>query len=333
MKKAIILLLFCIIGIAVFPVFLPKNIHQEVEYIYDAEPAKVYDYFNNLKKMSLWFNWKQGEVTENQYFSSPSQGVGAEYSWKTANANGRNKVIITENKELQFVGYHLNFGEYEGNTSEAIFQILDDGKVKVIWTFDSAELSYPYQVYNFIMKHKVKDLLERGLKKLEVLLEKEKTTTPSRNESSVTLENHAAKTLLGIVQTVTKGDEAEYKTALEESFGMVESYLLDEREMSFPSIENEIVYTLHNDNKEQTFIAGFFIEEKIYSLPEGMQIAEIPAGKILCISCERNKESIEKAYEKAIIYAKNNHLKPLSNYWLSMLDDSKAILKIPVEGK
>lgn len=60
MKKVIILLLVVMIGIVIFPVFLPKSTHEEAEYIYEANPKKVYDYFNNLKKnvAVVWLEWR-----------------------------------------------------------------------------------------------------------------------------------------------------------------------------------------------------------------------------------------------------------------------------------
>ena len=327
MKKVIILLLFIIVGIAIAPVFLPKTIHEEAVYIYDAPPQKVYNYFYNLKKMSQWFSWdKSGEGTELK-FSSPTEGVGAYYNWE----NG--KMAITDAKEMQFVGYSLNLKDQEGNTSEAIFQVLDDGKVKVIWTFDSAEFSYPFQIYNYLMKSSVKENLESGLKRLDDILKKEGITAnnDASDKNEIKISEESAKQLLGIVQTVSINDESEYKTAVEESLGLVESYLLDEKGLTQEEIGNEVIYFVSKDSHEITFVVGFFLKNKVAE-NEDIKYLSIPAYKTLTAIVNNDKEAIDKATANIKEYAKENKFYPIKNSW-QVIDGDRVQIYVPVEGK
>ncbi|MBV7439931.1 hypothetical protein KRX57_00695 [Weeksellaceae bacterium TAE3-ERU29] len=331
MKKVIILLLFIIVAIAIVPVFLPKTIHEEAEYIYDANPKKVYDSFNNLKKMSQWFSWDKKD-NRTIDFSTPIEGIGASYDW-TSDGEFGGSVAITDAKEMQFVGYSLNFKDQEGNTSEAIFQVLDDGKVKVIWTFDSGELSYPFQVYNYLMKGKVKENLERGLKNLDEILKKEAadTNSNSANENEIKISEESAKQLLGVVQTVSVDDDSEYKIAVDESLGLVESYLLDEKGLNREDIGNEVIYFINENKNEITFIVGFFLKDKVAE-SEDIKYLNVPAYKTLTTITDNDKAAIEKATVSTKEYAKENNFYPAQNHW-QVIDGDKVQIYIPVEGR
>ena len=331
MKKVIILLLFIIVAIAIVPVFLPKTIHEEAEYIYDADSKKVYDNFNNLKKMSQWFSWDKKDDRTIK-FSTPVEGIGASYNWTSDGEFGGN-VTITDAKEMQFVGYSLDFKDQEGNTSEAIFQILDDGKVKVIWTFDSAEFSYPFQIYNYLMKGRVKENLERGLKKLDDILKEESKSTDNTttNEKEVKISEESSKQLLGVVQTVSVDDESEYKIAVDESLGLVESYLLDEKGLTREDIGNEVIYFVSKDNHELTFVVGFFLKDKVAE-SEDIKYLNVPAYKTLTAIVNNDKEAIDKATANIKEYAKENKFYPVKNSW-QVIDGDKVQIYVPVEGK
>ncbi len=314
MKKVIITLLLLMIGIVVFPVFLPKSTHEEVEYIYEANPKKVYDYFNNLKKMSQWFGWCGNEPHIEAKFSAPAEGVGAYFKWNHENGEG-GSVSITDAKENQFVGYNLVFGEEKANTSEAIFQVLDDGKVKVIWTFDTPEVSYPFQVYAFLMRRSIKKNLQNGLEKLEALLLKEQAENPeNQNANEVKEVSQPAQKLFGIMQSTSAGDDTEYRTAVGETLGLIESYLIDENAVSPTQINGEVVYFLKRNPTENTFVAGVFTDANVPA-QEGMQYVEIPTYKCLTITAKNSPEEIRKAYQALEKYAQENSRYLLSNSW------------------
>ncbi|MCK0205345.1 GyrI-like domain-containing protein [Ornithobacterium rhinotracheale] len=324
MKKVIILLLVVMIGIVIFPVFLPKSTHEEAEYIYEANPKKVYDYFNNLKKMSQWFGWTGDDIETNAQFSTPAEGVGAYFKWSHENGEG-GSVTITDAKENQFVGYNLSFGEEKGNTSEAIFQVLDDGKVKVIWTFDSAEVSYPFQVYAFFMRRSIKKNLQEGLEKLDELIKKEQAENGGYVQARAIREvREPAHKLFGVMQTTDANDESEYRTAVGEALGLVESYLIDENSVSPTQINGDVVYFLKRNASENNFVAGFFTEANVPQ-KEGMQYVEIPAYKCLTITVNNNTEDIKKAYQDLEKYAQEKGFYTLQSSWQIIREDQVQI--------
>lgn len=328
MKRVIVILLVLMVGIIIFPVFLPKTTHQEAEYIYDADAKQVYDYFNNLKKMSQWFGWSGSDIEPHAKFSTPAEGVGASFKWNRDGGKG-GAISITDAKENQFVGYNLSFGETEGNTSEAIFQALDDGKVKVIWTFDTAEVSYPFQIYAFFMRRSIKKNLQQGLEKLNDLLQKEKAKHSNTSAQAVQEVSQSAHKLFGIMQTTNAQDESEYHTALGEAIGMVESYLMDENLVSPTQINGDVVYFLKRDNKENNFVAGFFTEANVPP-KEGMQYVEIPAYKCLTITVNNSMKDIKNGYEELQHFAQSHNYYVLQNSWQIIREDKVQIF-VPIE--
>ncbi|MRJ09876.1 hypothetical protein EDL98_02065 [Ornithobacterium rhinotracheale] len=326
MKKVIVILLIMMVGIMIFPVFLPKTTHEEAEFIYDADVKVVYNYFNNLKKMSQWFGWSGNDTESDVKFSTPAEGVGAYFKW--SHTDGEDSTVsITDAKENQFVGYNLSFGEERGNTSEAIFQALDDGKVKVIWTFDTAEASYPFQIYAFFMRHSIKKNLQEGLERLEAVIQKEKSEHGGLSASAVQEVSQPMHKLFGVMQTTSANDESEYRTAVGEALGMVESYLIDENSVSPTQINGDVVYFLKRNSQENTFVAGFFTEANV-TQKEGMQYVEIPAYKCLTTTVNNNPEDIKKAYQELKKYAEDKGLYTLENSW-QIIKEDKVQIYIP----
>ncbi|UOH77433.1 hypothetical protein MT996_09460 [Ornithobacterium rhinotracheale] len=324
MKKVIVILLVVMVGVVVFPVFLPKTTHEEAEFIYDADTKVVYNYFNNLKKMSQWFGWSGSDTETNTKFSTPAEGVGAYFKWAREEGKG-GVVTVTDAKENQFVGYNLSFGDEKGNTSEAIFQTLDDGKVKVIWTFDTAEVSYPFQVYAFFMRRSIQKNLQNGLERLNTLTQKEQAQHGGKLAASAVQEvNQPAHKLFGVMQTTSANDESEYRTAVGEALGMVESYLIDENSVSPTQINGDVVYFLKRDAQENNFVAGFFTEASVPQ-KEGMQYVDIPAYKCLTTAVNNNPEDIKKAYQDLEKYAKDKGLYTLQSSWQIIREDQVQI--------
>lgn len=327
MKKIIALLLLFMIIAAVLPFFLPKEIHQEVEYVFEAEPEDVYDYFYNLKKMSQWFSW--GNTPDEEKYSSPSGGVDAYYSWTYTGglSEEKGKVSITDAKNLQFVGYNLRLNDMKNNSSEAIFQALDDGNTKVIWTFDSEESKYPYQIYNYLMRGVVGENMRDAMVKLDTILQQNIASGSNDLSNTIRVVDEPSHQLFGVMQRVEMSDSEEIKLAEEETWGFVESYLVDTQMIPLEDIGKNVIYWVEKE-KQGSFIAGFFVPKKIPNKDE-MSLTQIPKVKTLQLTVKKGIAEVNDAYASIKKYAEENNYQLLPNSW-ELYDGNKATIVVPV---
>ncbi|MXV37850.1 hypothetical protein GO491_04025 [Flavobacteriaceae bacterium Ap0902] len=302
MKKALFFLLLLVVALAITPLFLPKTLYVEEEYVFDENISTVYEYFYDMQKFTQFDQWSKKNPNVEITYSSPSSGPNASYVW-TSNAGEtqEGKVQIIDSKLDEFINYNLNFGETKGNVSEIIFQEMGDNKTRVIWTFESAEANYPFQVFNILMRNAVKEDLAQGFILLDNLLKKDKI---SSNPEPYSVKNMEEKKLFGVLQQ-TSLDQQEIDTAMAETFGFVRSYLIDANEVMRDSISNPVVLWKMYDVDDNTaiFICGYFIEDADIPEVDGMEYTLLPAGRVIKGVHQGSYLNLPNAYSEMRNYA------------------------------
>lgn len=324
MKKTILILIFILVIIAVIPIFLPKTMHIEQEKVYNNPVEEVFQNFNDLNKFTSFNEWTSKDEDIILNFSKQTKGLNAKYSWKSEDKSiGEGSMKIMEVSDNEFINYELQFGESKGNTAEIIFQKVDDNKTKVIWSFDSEEAKYPFQIFNLLMKKPVGDNLNKSLINLESILNQNKAEIHEDNNIIIT-ENSTQK-LFGVLQQTSVASDEIY-TAIEESFGMVYSYLTDvvgksPEQIGFPVI---LWKNYSIDNNNALFYCGYIVQENIDTAEE-FEYAEIPSGKSLNTQFRGNIKELEFAYNSLKKYAQENDILLSTEFWSVYLNKSKKI--------
>lgn len=307
MKKVIFLLLLLLIGIAIIPLFLPKTIHEESEYVYDYDISIVYNAFVNTKKMSEWYQWSD-KKKENYEYSRPSDGVNASFIWKDENGETMGRIKITQAQVNEFVFYEFQMIDTPSHTGEVIFQKLSNGKTRVVFTFDSAEEKYPYQIYYYLIKSKIQEKLKNNLENLYKYLKK------NNAKSIFVLGEEPVETkmeefeIFGIVQD-TDFSQEEFNVAKEESLAMLYSYLKDVLKLDDEIIGDAYTYYIKYDNKEKrkTMIFGYPVSQKVESI-EGAKYYPVKGGDAITLKYNPRTSTIEKNIEKIKTYAKEKEI-------------------------
>lgn len=321
MKKVIFIILFVLVVLAVVPIFLPKTMHVEQEYEFDAPVEEVYNYFADFKQFTRWNAWTQSDPNIELQYSTPTSGIDAYYTWKSEKSDlGEGKMSIVEAGQNDFLKYNLQFGEMKGNWSEAIFQKIDEDHTKVIWTFDNEEVSYPFQLMNVLMKGAVENKFDEGFEILAKLIAKDKEEAKS-NEPEFSVIEEPTQFLFGILQETSTQDE-ELSTAMAESFGMVYSYLRDVYKMEPSNIGKPVTYwQVYDESADKAvFYCGFFIDRKI-SETDDMKYVEVPSAKVLVKTHYGPYNTIGSSYEKMMTYAAEKGWKTSPKNWAIYLND------------
>ena len=302
MKKVLFALLLMVVALAVLPIFLPKNLYVEKEYILDAPVEQVYTHFNDLKKFTKFDAWSSKDSAIILKFSSPFFGEGASYKWQSEDKEvGEGSMTISEARLNEFITYNLNFGEVKGNSSEVIFQRLDDDKTRVIWSFDSVEANYPFQIFNLLMKGTVKNNLERSLENLNCILQKPAQLDYANQDVEIggfQIVEQGPKKLFGVIQQTSINDE-EIGTAMSESFGLVRSYLVDASNLSDEEIGKPTVIWKQYDQEKNAalFYCGYIVNQTVAEVDD-LEFTDIPGGKFLTTFHNGGFNTLEATYKR-----------------------------------
>lgn len=285
MKNVLFVLILLVVSLAVLPIFLPKSMYVEEEFVFDQPIEKVYHHFNDLKKFTDFNATIAADSAVILNFSNPSFGEEAQYTWQsTMKEVGDGSVRIVETRTHEFIIYNVVYGDSDNHTSEVIFQRINDEQTRVIWAFDGAEVSYPYQVMNFFMKGKVKSNLRKSMENLQALLQRPIQLDYSNldvDKGGFQIVEQEPKRLFGILQQTSTMEE-EMNTAMGETFGFIRSYLMDANNLNEEEIGLPVVIWKEKDSVRDValFYCGFMIDKNVEEVDD-MEYVEIPSGQFL----------------------------------------------------
>ncbi|MGI9527858.1 MAG: GyrI-like domain-containing protein [Weeksellaceae bacterium] len=328
MKKVLFFLLLLVVALAVVPLFLPKTMYVEEEYVYDADVSDIFEQFYDMQKYTRFDPWVREDSLVKITYSSPSSGPNAYYNWESEVQDlGSGKMQIVDSRLEEFISYDITYDQMEGNTADIIFHKLDDNKTRVIWSFESAEADYPFQVFNWIMKSSVQDKIHQGLVNLDTLL---KENQNSENKDPYTIKNVIDKRLFGVLQSTSIDDE-EIFTAKDETLGFVRSYLIDAQKLEEKNIGNPVVYWKMYDLESQKamFYCGYFIQKDVPEV-DGMEYIELKGGRVINAVHNGSYRNLPNTYEAIKRYGESKGLE-LSPEWYNVYLNSPDHVKTESE--
>jgi len=315
MRKVAQLLILIVLAILIIPFFLPKSIDVSIEKEFNISSKILFENFNNLNEFSKWEPWSAEFPDAAKEFFAPYQGKNAGYNWFSESKYG--KIIIshsTPSQHIEFVVKGNDLGEESRMTVD--FQEENKGKTKVKWSVFSDEMSYFSRYYIYFTKEKLITKLNEGFERLEMSFEPKVITPESSRPSAKIIKEHFDGLKLVAVLNSTSLDNEEIKTATEESFGFIYSYLVDYLKLPSASVSNPVNYveSVNLALKRTKFYSGYPLSESI-QLDEKMQLISIPASDVLVSIHEGKQEDISQTLNKMKDYAKENNLKLKNIHW------------------
>jgi hypothetical protein len=118
----------------------PDVVHVERSAAFDATPADVFPYLNDLKKFGEWNPWRKLDPKQTITYSATTAGKGAWYTWKGNDDVGAGKMSIKDSVEGQKVVEDLQFLEPFESTAVVTMSVQVQGEgSKVTWAMDSQQ--------------------------------------------------------------------------------------------------------------------------------------------------------------------------------------------------
>lgn len=327
MKRFTQILILFALAILLIPIFLPNKLTAEVEKEFDLPVGIIFEEFNNLKEYSEWDPWTAADSLTKQEFFAPYRGLGASYKWSSSQSDGEITINKSDqNKEIDYKLDGLNLGK--NSKMITLFTNETPGKTKVKWTIESEEIGYFSRYYNYFTSRNLTEKMAKGLEDLKNNLNSS-TLTSEQAESllpgDVKKEMFEGKKLITLMNE-TSLDEEEIKTATEESFGLLYSYLTDFLKISPSNIGEPISFYEFKDTAagKAKFYCGYPITGSV-KLGEGMQLMALPAEETLVCIHKGSYATIPQTISKMQEYAKKNKLKLANSYWEEYQNDPEVV--------
>lgn len=323
MRRVAQILILVVIAILTLPMFLPDKIESIVEREFEILPGMIFEDFNNLNEFFKWEPWTYNDSTATKELFYPYRGESAGYQWSSSQGNGELTIIKSEpNRIIEYDLEGFNLGKNSFMNVE--FEAIDSTKTNVRWNVTTEKVNYFSRYYTYFTEKKIQEKLESGLDNLANLLETA-SLTPEQAQALrpgiIMKEDFEGRKMITI-QNKTSLEKAEMKTATEESFGQIYSYLVDFIKINPSEIGKPITYFDAIDKAADSaeFYCGYPITESV-DLEDGMELFALDAGETLVCIHKGRYDDLEETIEQMKAYAKENNLKLSSSYWEEYLMD------------
>ncbi|MEO8060728.1 MAG: SRPBCC family protein [Burkholderiales bacterium] len=133
-KNIAIVIVVLIAGVLVFAATRPDAFRVERSVSIKAPPEKIYPYFDDFNRWSVWSPWEKLDPSMKRTFSGAASGKGAAYAWEGNSKVGTGHMEIIDSTPSSKLLIKLDFLKpFEGhNTAEYTLVPTGDG-TQVTW--------------------------------------------------------------------------------------------------------------------------------------------------------------------------------------------------------
>lgn len=178
--RGISLLLAGIIIVAlVAAAFMPETLRVERSIVINKPVEEVFNHVADLRNWQAWNPWTEMDPEAAYEITTPSRGVGAQWSWDGEKI-GKGRLVQKEIEENKMVQYSLVFEEPMQSTGTDLWQFesTEDNTTQVTW-IDEMEMEYPVgRLSSIFIKPSLEEQFDKGLQNLKRLVEKDPEPLP-----------------------------------------------------------------------------------------------------------------------------------------------------------
>lgn len=172
-KKILIGLVLLIAIFCGYVATLPNDYRIERSAVVNAEPAKVFEHVNDLRKFNDWSPWAKLDPNAKSEFGGAPLGEGATFSWDGNSEVGKGQMTIIESRPHEQIRMRLDFKEPMEDTATAEFLFKPEGDAtRVTWAIGGEDTFVSKAICVFMNRDEmVGDMFSKGLANLKELVE------------------------------------------------------------------------------------------------------------------------------------------------------------------
>ncbi len=152
--------------ILIVALFVPKNKTVKSDIVIKSHDYIVFEQVNNFKNWVNWAPFFEEDTAMASTYEGPESGNGAVWKWQGP-VNGNGSITITESIPFSKIISQLVFME-EGKSASNFYFDRTDGGIKVTWSIEMTNLSYPVErIFSLFMNGMMQNMFSKGLNKLK----------------------------------------------------------------------------------------------------------------------------------------------------------------------
>lgn len=308
-KRISLIIVILVVLLFIVSFFLPSSLNVERQILIKSDREIVFGQINDLKNWSNWSTWakKDGSIYANENnFSNPSAGVGAEFSWKSENEEvGEGFLKITDVVKNESVKYVVNFGMGETN-SDFVFRG-EEQETHLVWNFQM-EFGFNPMVkfFGLFMEDYIKKDYDESLSNLKDYVENLPQIVSSKVEKIRFAE---PQWFLSIRDTV---DQLQANTIHGKLFEEVNAFMESNEVKS--KLSPIVIYHFWSDSIVDVE-AGIQLDDSIYSESKRVTLNKIDTGNVVTATHYGAYDRLPETYFSINEWMRRNSVEIIGAPW------------------
>lgn len=291
----IIILVIVILGAGVV-IFGPTEAHMQRETTIDAPVEAVFAEIEGFKTFDQFSAWSEVDTTAQIVISGPPTGVGASYSWDSDNPDlGKGNIEIVEVDENKMIMSKMSFEGYPGEPRASWILSEEDGKTKVIYSYDETDISGIWKLFSLGTESMLSPMYDRTLEKLKARVERRPSFTVDITVRDVDPITFAGKEVSSV------NDVAEISKVMGEAYGAIMSAITSnnlEMAEGYP-----LAVATSYSEESLSMICGIPVAEGSVIEGEDVSIMQSPDGNAIRALHFGDYSLLEETHEQINQYA------------------------------
>lgn len=334
-KYVLLLLIAIVIGAVIYIVLQPNKYDVKRTKHIKAPASVIFNNINDYKNWKSWGPWLEDDPTIIESYPELTTGVGASYSWTSANGPGNMETIALEpNKSIS---QKIQFSDYEPSDIYWTFNESETGTT-VTWGMKADAIPFVFKfgaVMSGGMDAMLGSMLDKGLNNLDAVIQEQLKNNPPQTEPTFSLGGimnitQDAQQFIGYKHTSTIDHEQLTKLFMQSmpKAGMHAAA----QKLDIADYTPAAVYTKWDEaNNETEFYVGLVIKKDI-PLDVGMEKLTLPKGDNVMIAKYGPYGTGDLEAHMAIdTYLNENDLEQNGAIWELYLNDPATVKPEEIE--
>lgn len=302
----IIIVVIVILGAGVI-IFGPSETHMERSISIEAPVEEVFNEINGFKTFDQFSAWSAVDTTAKIIIEGPTSGVGASYNWQSDNPDlGTGTIEIIESDQNMMVKSKMNFEGYPGEPTASWILSEEDGKTKVIYTYDETDISGIWKLFALGTESMIAPMYDQTLQKLKNRIESRPDFTYEIEEVETISQPYIG------VKASSSSDPTAIGEAMGQAYGQIGAYMASNK-IAMAGAPLSIV--LSYDEQGTEMICGIPTESMIEVEDENILSEMTYEGKALKTIHMGDYALMESAYNNLVDYMSYYGYEANGNPW------------------
>ncbi|OUR96068.1 transcription activator effector-binding protein [Flavobacteriales bacterium 33_180_T64] len=301
-KYILFLLLIFFIGIAIYIAVQPNSFEVKRTKTIQAPASVVYQNVIDFKNWEAWSSWVEADPDLKITLPEHTRGIDGSYSWEDKDGVGIMKT--TDTKSNAIIIQEMQFADFPKSDVRWDLKPINDGTTEVTWSISGKDLPFGFKAFSFFMGGMEKQIgpnYERSLEKLDSIL------AADMKKYSINVEGVTHHSGGFYLYNTTSCKMDDFKQKMQEMMPKIGGYAISNN-VSMAGTPFVIYHKWDLENNTVMFSCCIPTTSKITTAETDVLTGQLEPFKAVKTVLKGNYENLQEAWDKTMIYIKENNL-------------------------